>query len=54
MGFYFSQLVSSQNFDLDELINSINAVTREEVIEAGKYIQLDTVHFLTAKKEIAS
>lgn len=51
MGFYYSQWISSQIFDVHELLEKVEKVTREEVIEAGQYMELDTVHFLTNKKE---
>jgi len=52
MGFYFSQMLSSKIYDIDKLIEGINKVTHGEVVEAGKTFELDTVHFLTNKKEM--
>lgn len=54
MGYYYSQWLSSKVFDIEELVEKVNAVTREQVIEAGQFVELDTVHFLTSRKETLS
>jgi len=46
MNFYYSQKLSGRSFDLQGLLKKIELVTKEEIIEAGKHINLDTIYFL--------
>lgn len=48
--FYMSNLLFDDAPSLDEIIEKINAVKKEEMIEAGKEIKLDTVYFLCGKE----
>jgi predicted Zn-dependent peptidase len=47
MNFYYSQKLSGKPFDLQGLMKKIELVTKEEIIEAGRMMQLDTIYFLS-------
>ena len=44
--FYFSQSISKNKSDLDQIKNMINKSTKEDIVEAVKNIELDTIYFL--------
>ena len=43
--FYFSQSISKNKSDLDQIKNMINKSTKEDIVEAVKNIELDTIYF---------
>lgn len=45
--FYFSQSISKNKSDLDQIKNMINKSTKEDIVEAVKNIELDTIYFLS-------
>ena len=45
--FYFSQSIAKNKSDLDEIKNMINKSTEEDIVDAVKDIQLDTIYFLS-------
>ena len=45
--FYFSQSISKNKSDLDQIKNMINKSTKEDIVDAIKDIQLDTIYFLS-------
>ena len=45
--FYFSQSIAKNKSDLDEIKNMINKSTKEDIVEAVKNIELDTIYFLS-------
>ncbi len=47
MNFYYSQKLSNKPFDMEGLLKKIELVTKEEIMEAGKLMTLDTVYFLS-------
>lgn len=47
--FYLSQNLSHTDYSIDDFINKINEVTKEDIIDVSKKIQLDTVYFMTKK-----
>ena len=49
--FYFSQSISKNKSDLDQIKNMINKSTKEDIVEAIKNIELDTIYFLSNNKE---
>ena len=49
--FFFSQSLSKDNRTLDEILEDIKEVTREEIIEASNSISLDTIYFMKNSKE---
>ena len=49
--FYFSQSISKNKSDLDQIKNMINKSTKEDIVEAVKNIELDTIYFLSNNKE---
>jgi len=51
MNFYYSQKMSGKPFDMTGLLKKIELVTKEEIIEAGKHMTLDTVYFLSKEGE---
>lgn len=47
MNFYYSQKLSGKPFDMEGLLKKIELVTKEEIMEAGKHMTLDTIYFLS-------
>lgn len=45
--FYFSQFVAKDNTTIEEIKITINNTTKEDIVEAVKDIQLDTIYFLS-------
>ena len=45
--FYFSQSIAKNKSDLDDIKNMINKSTKEDIVDAVKDIQLDTIYFLS-------
>ena len=45
--FYFSQSIAKNKSDLDQIKNMINKSTKEDIVEAVKNIELDTIYFLS-------
>ena len=44
--YYLSKLIAGNIIDIDELVELVSAITKEQVIEVAKDICLDTVYFL--------
>ena len=51
MVFYMGQELSGSHFSIEEYINSINSVTKEEIVEFAKSLQMNTIYFLTSSEE---
>ena len=49
--FYFSQSMGQTNSSVEEIIEIIEKVTVDDIVDAVKNIELDTVYFLSNKKE---
>jgi len=49
--YYLSQLITGTGDDFDSTIEKIKSVTKEDVINVSKNIQLDLVYFLTSNNE---
>jgi len=47
--FYLSQSLTRDNRNIDEIIESIRKVTKDDIIEASKKLSLDTIYFLKNK-----
>ena len=47
--FYLSQIISDTHDTLEGLLQKLKRVTKKDVVEVAKKLQLDTVYFLTAK-----
>ena len=47
--FFYQQAIAEAEINLDEIYNKINAVTKEDVIDIAKEVQLDTIYLLTAE-----
>lgn len=47
--FYYTQAITGNRDTIEEIIEKIKKVTKEQIVEAGKHIKLDTVYFLTNK-----
>ena len=45
--FYMGQELSSKYFGINQYITSINSVTKEQIIEFAKSLQMNTIYFLT-------
>lgn len=50
IAYYFSQELSGKDLSIDENIEKFKAVTREEIIEIAKRIQINTIYFLTGNE----
>jgi len=48
---FVSQLTDPEFLSLEETTAKLNAVTKEEIIEAANKLTLDTVYILTGKEE---
>ena len=44
--FVFSQSMAKTNSEVQDIISSIEKVTKKDIVEAIKNIELDTVYFL--------
>lgn len=49
--FYIGQEISKIRYSINEYINSINSVTKDQVIEFAKNLQVNTIYFLTNQEE---
>ncbi|QXM05801.1 EF-P 5-aminopentanol modification-associated protein YfmF [Crassaminicella indica] len=49
--FYYSQAISDSDETLETMIENIRKVNKEQIIEAGENICLDTIYFLRNKRE---
>ena len=49
--FYMGQELSSKYFSTDQYIRSINSVTKEQIIDFAKSLQINTIYFLTGGEE---
>ncbi|MBS3994360.1 MAG: insulinase family protein [Alkaliphilus sp.] len=49
--FYYTQIISNNQDNMEEIINKIRKVNKETIVEAGKNIKIDTIYFLRDKKE---
>ncbi len=50
--YYMSQLICKTDDSLDDIIEKINKITLDEVVAAGKKIELNTLYFLCGKEEL--
>ena len=50
--FYIGQEISRIRNNIDEYIEKINNVTKEDIIEIANNIQINTIYFLTGEEEI--
>ncbi|NLV89188.1 MAG: insulinase family protein [Tissierellia bacterium] len=48
--YFFSQILSNDNRSLEEIIEDIDRVTKEEIVEAMSKLTLDTIYFMRNKK----
>lgn len=48
--FYFSNFITNESRDLEEILESIDKVSKEEVVEAINTLNLDTIYFMKDKK----
>ncbi len=44
--FYIGQEIAKQHIDIKDYISNIEKITREDVIEAGQNIEINTIFFL--------
>ena len=45
--FYYDQRLFGENLTVEEYLNNIKKVTKEEVIKIAKEVKMDTIYFLT-------
>ncbi|MNJ57059.1 Peptidase M16 inactive domain protein [compost metagenome] len=48
----FNRVLSGRERPAEELLQQVAAVTPENVVEVANQVQLDTIYFLTGKKEV--
>lgn len=48
--YFFSQILSEDNRSLEQVLNDIDSVTREEIIESISKVALDTIYFMKNSK----
>lgn len=49
--FYLSQSLTNDDKDVDQLINNIKNIKKEDIVNAAKKLSLDTIYFLRNKDE---
>jgi len=49
--YYLSQKIAGVDLNIEEFIKKVEKVTKEDVVEVAKKVKLDTVYFMTGKKE---
>lgn len=49
--FYMGQELLGVDFSIEEYIDEINSVTKEQIIEFAKSLQMNTIYFLTSSEE---
>ncbi|WP_129596461.1 EF-P 5-aminopentanol modification-associated protein YfmF [Anaerophilus nitritogenes] len=50
--FYYTQAISHNEDTIEEMIEKIKHVTKEDIIKVAQKIKLDTIYFLTGKEEV--
>lgn len=50
--FYYTQAITKNNDSLEEMIEKIRQVDKDQIIKAGQNIKLDTIYFLKNKEEV--
>lgn len=48
--YFFSQILSMDNRSLEEILEDIDSVTKEEIVEAISQVVLDTIYFMKSSK----
>lgn len=48
--YFFSQILSEDNRDFEEILSDIDSVTKEEIMEAMSKVALDTIYFMKNSK----
>ncbi|MBU5426805.1 insulinase family protein [Tissierella pigra] len=48
--YFFSQILSMDNRSLEEILEDIDSVTKEEIVEAISHVVLDTIYFMKSSK----
>ena len=43
----YHNVIANQNFTVDDWIQGINKISKQDIIEVAKKIELDTIYFLT-------
>lgn len=49
--YYIGQEISKTNLSLEEYMNNINKVTKEQIVEFANSININTIYFLTGKED---
>ncbi|KPU28332.1 hypothetical protein TR13x_03070 [Caloranaerobacter sp. TR13] len=49
--YYLSNILANDNRDIDEIIEIIQNVSKDEIVEAAKKLKLDTIYFLTKREK---
>lgn len=47
--YFYQQVVAGEYEDIDDVLNTINNVTKEDIVRVANQVELDTVYFLTAE-----
>lgn len=49
--FYMGQELGGYHFTIPEYIRDINSVTKEQIVEFARSLQMNTIYFLTGQEE---
>ena len=50
LDFNYTQILMGSNKTLEEIIENVKKVTKEDVIYVSKFIELDTIYFMTGNE----
>ena len=51
IGYYFDQKLYDENLSLNEYIENIEKVSKEDVINIAKDVKIDTIYFLSGEEK---
>ncbi len=49
--YYLSNILANDYRNIDEIIERLQNVSKDEIVEAAKKLSLDTIYFLTKRKK---
>ena len=47
IAFMYDQSLFNENLSVDEYINNLEAITREQIIEVAQEVKINTIYYLT-------
>ncbi len=52
INYYYDQMLTRKSIDIENIIEKYSNITIDEVVEASKKIELDTIHFIREKEKV--